>query len=121
MHSIRVPDWTKRNEIPSLKKFWRLSQALSNVFWQRWVKEYLPTLTRRSKRHAIQPQINVGDVVVIADGNNRRNTWPKGKVTQVYPGRDGQIRTADVTTSFGTYRRSVSKLAKLDVKKDDEI
>ena len=53
--------------------------------------------------------------------NNRRITWPKGKVRQVYPGRDGQIRTADVTTSFGTYRRSVSKLAKLDVKKDDEI
>ena len=121
MHSVRVPDWTKRNEIPSLKKFWHMSQVLANVFWQRWVKEYLPTLTRRSKWHATQPQINVDDIVVIADGNNRRNTWPMGKVTQVYPGRDGTVRGADVTTAFGTYRRHVSKLAKLDVKNDDEV
>ena len=118
--SIYVPDWTKRNEKPCLKKFWRLSQVLANVFWQRWVKEYLPSLTRRNKWHKSQLEVKIGDIVLIADGNYGRNSWPMGRVSQVYPGRDGQVRVADVTTSYGTYRRPVSKLAKLDVEHEDE-
>ncbi|XP_046809845.1 uncharacterized protein LOC111689473 [Lucilia cuprina] len=33
----------------ALRKQWRISRQLRDHFWKRWIKEYLPTLTRRSK------------------------------------------------------------------------
>jgi len=32
-----------------LRKWWRRSQKLADNFWRHWVREYLPTLTRRTK------------------------------------------------------------------------
>ena len=29
------------------KRAWRQAQYLANVFWRRWIKEYLPTLMER--------------------------------------------------------------------------
>ena len=52
----------------------------------------------------------IGDIVVVADNTLRRGSWPLGKVTGVYPGRDGIVRVADVKTSSGLYRRPVAKL-----------
>ena len=31
------------------RKQWRQVQYLANVFWSRWIKEYLPTLQHRQK------------------------------------------------------------------------
>ena len=31
-----------------LRKQWRTSQKMADTFWQRWLKEYLPTLTKRT-------------------------------------------------------------------------
>jgi hypothetical protein len=49
------------------------------------------------------------------DGDGPRNNWPLGRIIQTYPGKDGQVRVADVKTKTGTYRRPVIKLIKLDV------
>ncbi|XP_037868119.1 uncharacterized protein LOC119628748 [Bombyx mori] len=51
-----------------LKRTWRESQRLADLIWKRWVKEYLPTLTRRDKwyRDSDRP-LAIGDVVVVVD------------------------------------------------------
>ena len=87
----------------------------TDLLWRRWVKEYLPTLTRRTKWFKQQLSLNVGDVVVIADPNVARGMWPRGKIEAVHPGKDGVVRVADVRTKSAVYRRPVVKLAKLDV------
>lgn len=96
---------------------WRKSQYLANEFWKRWVMEYLPTITRRTKWFKNIKNIAVGDVVVIADENLPRNTWPKGIVLSVTLGKDNIVRRAKVKTQFGVLERPVVKLAVLDVKK----
>jgi len=100
-----------------LRKNWRKSQHLANLFWRRWVREYLPTLMRRVKWHGKVNPVKIGDVVVIVDANFARNVWPRGIVTSVFPGKDDQVRVADVKTNLGTFRRPVSKIAVLDVLK----
>jgi hypothetical protein len=99
----------------SLRKQWRISQKLADNFWSRWVKKYIPSLVKRSKWHEKSIPMTVGDIVVIADGDGPRNNWPLGRIIQTYPGKDGQVRVADVKTKTGTYRRPVIKLIKLDV------
>jgi transposase InsO family protein len=97
------------------RKQWILSQKLADHFWSRWVKEYLPSLTRRTKWHRTSEPVKVGDLVIIADNNLHRNHWPRGVVSAVHPGRDGVVRVVDVKTNAGVYRRPVVKLCVLDI------
>jgi hypothetical protein len=103
-----------------LRKLWRRSQMLADRFWQRWIKEYLPTLTRRTKWNSRVDPIKVGDVVIVVDDLLPRNSWPKGIIAELFPGKDGIVRVVTVRTTTGTYRRPVSKICVLDVKKGED-
>jgi len=98
-----------------LRRQWRTAQRLADHFWRRWLKEYVPSLIRRSKWQDPVDPLKIDDVVVLADGDGPRNTWPLGRVVAVYPGQDGQTRVVDVKTSKGVYRRPVIKIIKLCV------
>ncbi|XP_050077439.1 uncharacterized protein LOC126564435 [Anopheles maculipalpis] len=74
----------------AVKSAWRAAQHNADVFWRRWVSEYLPTLTRRSKWFESVRPIQVGDIVVIVDNCLPRNSWPKGRVIDVVRAQDGQ-------------------------------
>jgi hypothetical protein len=101
------------------RKLWRITQALTEQFWKRWTKEYLPTLTRRTKWYDPVKSIQKGDVVILVDDQLPRNSWPLGRIVEVFPGRDGVIRVVEVKTTKGTYRRPTAKVCVLDVHRDD--
>ncbi|CAG7667006.1 unnamed protein product, partial [Allacma fusca] len=103
-----------------LRNHWKFTQRLADYFWCRWVKEFLPTLTRRTKWFNRVDPIQVGDSVVIADPNAARGTWPLAVVIRVFPDRNGQVRFADVRTKDGVYRRPSTKLCVLDVRKENK-
>lgn len=99
-----------------LRKNWRKTQLLADNFWKRWLREYLPTITRRGKWFQRVKPIEVNDIVVIADDKLPRNCWPMGRVISTNPGRDGQVRSATVQTKTGILNRPAVKLAVLDVR-----
>ncbi|XP_028169447.1 uncharacterized protein LOC114359319 isoform X2 [Ostrinia furnacalis] len=94
-----------------LRKLWRTAQRLTDMYWQRWVKEILPDLIPRRKWRDETTSVKVGDLVFLADPQSTRNTWPKGVVTHVFPGKDGVIRLVEVRTATGRLRRSVANVA----------
>jgi hypothetical protein len=98
-----------------LRRRWKISQPLSDHFWKRWLREYVPSLIKRSKWHSTTKPIQVGDVAIVADADGPRNSWPLGRVVATYPGKDGTVRVVDIKTSKGVYRRPVVKLIPLDV------
>ncbi|XP_061719997.1 uncharacterized protein LOC133527124 [Cydia pomonella] len=83
---------------------WRRAVRLADHFWQRWVKEYLPCLSPRTGGGS-PPNIAVGDVVIVCDSNLPRGSWPKGRITALYPGRDGIIARRKWTWIGHTLRR----------------
>lgn len=102
----------------ALSKMFRISSAIADNFWKRWVREVLPCLTRRTKWHGSgESSINIDDVVIIVDENTKRNTWMKGIVLDTHRGKDGVVRSAVVRTENGILTRPVVKLAKLDVRR----
>ncbi|XP_055604271.1 uncharacterized protein LOC129752524 [Uranotaenia lowii] len=107
------------DEREALRSGWNQCQRMADLFWQRWVREYLPTLTRRTKWHDDVKPIAAGDLVVIID-DGIRNRWVRGLVLQTKPGRDGRARSAYVQTSQGVLKRPIVKLAVLDVQGSDE-
>ncbi|XP_055542771.1 uncharacterized protein LOC129728359 [Wyeomyia smithii] len=98
----------------TLNSGWKLAQHLSDGIWKRWIKEYLPIISRRSKWFEDVKEIEVGDLVLIVD-STVRNQWIRGKVIKVVKGKDGRVRQALVLTTNGIVRRPVVKLALLDV------
>ena len=88
-------------------------KSLLDSFWRRWIREYLPCLTRRCKWHSKSDPPKIGDLAIIVEDSNYRNTWPLGKISNIYASSDGQIRTVDVTTTKGIFRRPLTKVAVL--------
>ncbi|XP_075170474.1 uncharacterized protein LOC142242837 [Haematobia irritans] len=99
----------------TLKESWLSSQLYAQRFWRRWVTEYMPTLTCRTKWFEKVKPLEVGDLVVVVDPANPRNVWPKGKVIEVFVAADGQVRKAKVQTASGVLERPAVKLAILEV------
>ena len=95
----------------------RRVQYFAQKFQHRWLSEYLPEITRRSKWHKTTKPIEVGDLVAIVEPDLKHYNWERGRVTKVYPGPDNIIRAADVTLPNQTTKtkRAVGKLAILDV------
>ena len=93
---------------------WRRVQHLSDVFWKRWVREYLPELQVRSKWHREKENLRVGDFVLLLDEETPRTLWPQGVVTDVYPGGDGLVRKVRVRTKSRALLRPVNKVVLLE-------
>ena len=64
----------------------------------------------RKKWDAQRRNVLVDDVVNIADSNAVRGKWYVGRVMQVYPGKDGQVRNVKVKTATGEYRRPITQI-----------
>ena len=88
----------------ALRNVYKRSQYLANEMWQRWRKEYLPTMNQRTKWFEEQRNLKIGDLVFIVDGKNRKS-WIRGKVTEVFAGRDGRVRQVNVRTAGGILKR----------------
>ena len=93
---------------------WKFIQYLSNQFWKRWLREYVPELQRRSKWCLKQKNIQVGDVVLLCEENTPRFLWPLGLVIEVKEGRDKLVRTVRVKTKSTVLVRPVSKVVNLE-------
>jgi len=74
------------------RRSWRAVQLLADLFWRRWLKEYLPLLQRRQKWLQPQRNIKVGDLVLVCDENSKRGAWPKAIVEETFPDREGTVR-----------------------------
>ncbi|XP_058815696.1 uncharacterized protein LOC131679124 [Topomyia yanbarensis] len=95
---------------------WNLCRTMVDQFWRRWVREYLPTIARRTKWFEETKPIDVGDLVIIVE-EKIRNGWIRGRVAKVVVGRDGRVRDAVVQTPDGMVHRPVAKLARIDIEK----
>ena len=86
-------------------------------FWTRWSTEYISNLPPVVRNRHDGGSLEIGDLVLIREDNaGPRLKWPLGRVTAVYPGSDGKIRTVDLQTSRGSIlTRSIQKLHRLEI------
>jgi hypothetical protein len=96
------------------RRQWRQVQILADHYWRRWVREYIPTLQERQKLHHEKRNLSKGDLVLVVDECAPRGRWLMGRVTAVYPGRDGLVRTAHVKTKNSILLRPIRKLCLLE-------
>ncbi|XP_065086118.1 uncharacterized protein LOC135708103 [Ochlerotatus camptorhynchus] len=114
---VKQPAVTIKDHAGFQRETWRQIQRQIDVFWQRWLKEYLPVIRRQTKWFSEVRAMREGDLVMIAE-DGVRNGWVRGRVDRVIQDKEGRVRQAFVRTSSGMLRRPASKLAVLDVGND---
>lgn len=95
------------------KRRWRQVQYLSDIFWKRWIKEYLPLLHERQKWFNATRNLKPGDVVLIVDDSAPRGSWLMGKVKKAICDSKGHVRRVLVKTKSNVLERPVDKLCLL--------
>jgi hypothetical protein len=94
-------------------KRWAHVMSMTGHFWKRWQQEYVTSLQQRAKHCTETPNLEVGDMVLMTHENTPPMEWPLGRITAVFPGNDGQVRTVNIKTQSGIYQRPAYKARKL--------
>ncbi|XP_062710405.1 uncharacterized protein LOC134288715 [Aedes albopictus] len=113
-NGVCQPAAAPQDERSALRSNWNHVRVMLDRFWKRWIREYIPVIAKQSKWFGEVKPLKVGDLVVSVN-ENVRNSWDRGVVIIVYPGKDGRIIRADVRTAAGVFLRPVTQLAVLDV------
>ncbi|XP_062557895.1 uncharacterized protein LOC134222751 [Armigeres subalbatus] len=77
----------------ALRDAFQRSQQLATVMWERWIKEYVPSLNQRTKWFDEARPLRAGDLVYIVEGTSRK-CWIRGVVEEVVMSGDGRVRQA---------------------------
>lgn len=92
---------------------WQLVQCIFQHFWKRWQTEYLSKLQQCPKWLHSRNNLKLGDLVLIKNELLPPLQWKLGRITQNFPGSDGQVRVVTVKTLQGEVRRPIHKLCLL--------
>ncbi|KAL2098438.1 hypothetical protein ACEWY4_007645 [Coilia grayii] len=95
------------------RKRWKQVQYLSDLFWKRWVREYLPSLQERQKWFKQKRNYVCGDIVLIADPNAPRGSWMLGRVIDTHKDSKGIVRSVSLKTKTNIIDRPITKLCLL--------
>ena len=110
---MTLPDKPEEEEdsyVPGLRdgatQLSRRMKHLTNIldkFWMRWRCEYLLELRNAHRKKwrkgsADQPNVSIGDIVLVEDDQLPRGFWKLGNINELIVGRDGEIRAAVVRT-----------------------
>ena len=93
---------------------WRRVQELIRHFWERWMKEWIPSLSHRKKWFTAQRNLDVGDLVLLIETDTPRGQWSLGRIIKTYNGTDDKVRTVDLEIRGRRLKRSVHKLCPLE-------
>ncbi|KAK4324412.1 hypothetical protein Pmani_004972 [Petrolisthes manimaculis] len=84
-------------------------------FWRMWSDDYLKNLPPAVKGFRSNCNVKKGSVVLLREDNVPRMNWPLGVITDLYPGRDGIVRSVNVKTAKGMLCRPVQKIHDLEI------
>ena len=87
---------TQVDASPTPLQRWLHCQKIVQSFWKRWSGEYLQQLQKAVKWHKAEKNFQIGDIVLLTDGNIFQQQWSTAKIIETYPGEDGAVRAVDV-------------------------
>ena len=104
-----------------LRGTWREVRRLATIFQERWKEEYLKTLLPRTKWHRSNPNLYVGQLVLLVDDQEPRKDWRIARVDAILSADKNHVRRVRVTTADKkTFERHVTKLVALEMDQENE-
>ncbi|XP_065893456.1 uncharacterized protein [Dysidea avara] len=97
------------------KKRWRRIQELVRHFWNRWLQEWVPSLSPRQKWFRLKTDVKPGDTVLLVSSDTPRGQWPLGRVLEVYRSKDQHVRSLKLQVGDKQYIRPIVKVCPLEL------
>ncbi|XP_076247963.1 uncharacterized protein LOC143187622, partial [Calliopsis andreniformis] len=114
-----IPLQSVENEKLSRLSRWRAIQKFHEQLWRHWTRDYLTHLQNRYKWRTTQLQLQPGDLVLVQNPLLPPNQWEMGRIEEVFPGKDGNVRVVKVRTAKSTYTRPITRMCRLPVDEPD--
>ena len=98
--------------LPPMKTYpdrWTLCQGIVQQFWRRWSTEYFHQLQSSHKWKNKQPNLRIGDVVLMKDSSEFTTHWGMARISKVFPGEDGLVRAVEVIVKKAILPESTPK------------
>ena len=115
-----LPDENPEIENKDLQKRFKYIRKCKDIAWARWRKKCIKAMREKHnmKTKDLMPLANVGEVEIIESDDWSKGKWTFGTTTDVFPGSDGTVRTAQVKTSKSYLERAVQHLYPLKLTYD---
>ncbi|XP_035204985.1 uncharacterized protein LOC118179932 [Stegodyphus dumicola] len=97
IHECSVPD-IDALEQNSLSKRFKYRQIILQELRNRFRSEYLSALTQRGNNKKLRHPVAVGDIVLVGADNKKRINWPLDRISELLPGKNGNVRLVKVQT-----------------------
>lgn len=97
-----------------LRRRWRYTQHLVEMFWKRYLREYVPQLQKRDRWMTQRRSMKSGEIVLLMDENAPRKQWPKALVMEALKGRDGLVRSLSLKSKGRIITRPITKVVPLE-------
>lgn len=114
---LAVPEPSLLEINPNRLSRWRLVRQMIEQFWKRWATEYLHTLQQRHKWSEATPEIEPNDLVLLRNDSLPPAKWQLARVLTCHPGVDGHTRVVTIKTAQSEYKRPITQLCLLPVRK----
>lgn len=105
-----IPPGTFQKDDLYARRRWRQVQYMADLFWKRWIREYLPNLQKRQKWIHANRNFVPGDIVLIVDESAPRNSWIIGKIVEEIKDNRGLVRQVRIKTKTNELDRPVTKV-----------
>ncbi|XP_070072652.1 uncharacterized protein [Drosophila takahashii] len=92
---------------------WQRVTYLKQQFWSIWHRDYIHNLQQRGKWNREEPNLTIGQLVIVHEDNTPAQYWPLARIVSVTAGNDGKVRVAEVSTGKRVFTRPIHKLAPL--------
>lgn len=85
--------YSKRN----LVRTWMHLNELKRHWLQRWQTEVRQSLQSRQKWNTASPNVRLNKTVMMVDKDRAPHAWTIARITKLFPGRDGRVRSVEIT------------------------
>ena len=104
-----------------LRGTWREVRRLATIFQDRWQNEYLKMLMSRTKWKKSNPNLYIGQIVLLVDEQEPRRDWKLARVDKILSEDENHVRRVVVTTADKkSFERHVTKLVALELDQAEE-
>jgi len=92
------------------RRRWAQTQYLTNQFWLRWVREFLPHIIHMQKWFCKKRNFEKDDIVLVVDETQPRSRWALGRIIDTYSDSKGLVRSVLVKSQNTLLKRPITKL-----------
>lgn len=102
-----------RKEDLYVRRRWRQVQYIVDLFWKRWVREYLPMMQDRKKWKRAHQNFAIGDVVLVKGESAQRNSWPIRSIIKATADSKEYVQCVYVKTQTNELEKPINKVCLL--------